>query len=156
MRQENRSELTGRQQSRKEFRLAKPASAFRGGAAVSAGMLTAGQLRGPRVQRVFQGVYANADEPMTHRLRCAGAALALPPHTVITGRSAADLWGVALARSQDPVEVLAPPGTRIARRAGLNVRRTLIRPGESVPWSEAAVATPLRTALDLLLDRPLP
>ncbi|MGQ0776996.1 MAG: endonuclease domain-containing protein [Pseudonocardiales bacterium] len=123
---------------------------------MAAGVLTRGQLRGPKVQRVFQGVYAFAGEPMTHELRCAGAALALPASTVITGRSAAGLWGIQLARAQDPVEIVAPETIRIARRGGLDVRRSMVRPGESVPWSEVAVATPLRMALDLLLDRPLP
>ncbi|MFN2496775.1 MAG: endonuclease domain-containing protein [Pseudonocardiaceae bacterium] len=108
------------------------------------------------MQRLFQGVYACADEPVTHQLRCAGAALALPPDTVITGRSAAVLWGVQLARAQDPVEVVVPDATRITRRASLDVRRGIVRPDESTPWSAVAVASPLRTALDLLLDRALP
>lgn len=129
---------------------------FRGSDAVLAGTLTQTQLRGPGVQRLFQGVYAYAEEPMTHQLRCAGAALVLPPGTVITGRSAADLWGVSLARAQDPVEVLAPEATRITRGAGVHVRRTLVRSDETVPWSQVAVARPLRMTLDLLLDRPLP
>ncbi|MGH3978831.1 MAG: endonuclease domain-containing protein [Pseudonocardiaceae bacterium] len=141
---------------RRESRLGPPGPVFRGTDAVLAGALTRSQLRGPKVQRLFQGIYALASEPMTHELRCAGAALALPPATVITGRSAAGLWGVQLARAQDPVEVLAPDTTRIARRAGMDVRRTLVHPDESTPWSEAAVATPPRMALDLLLDRPLP
>lgn len=121
-----------------------------------AGRLTLGQLRGPQVQRLFQGVYASADEPMTHGLRCAGAALALPSDTVITGRSAAILWGVPLARALDPVEVVIPDATRITRRTGLDVRRSTVRPDESVPWSGIAVATPLRMTLDLLLTRPPP
>lgn len=138
------------------IRLAGPAPAFRGSDAVLAGRLTPGQLRGPQVQRLLQGVYAFAAEPLTHQLRCAGAALALPPDAVITGRSAAVLWGVPLARAQDPVEIVVPEVTRIARRVGLDVRRAVVRPDESTPWSAIAVATPLRTALDLLLNRPLP
>ena len=137
-------------------RLGAPTPVFRGSDAVSAGRLTRGQLRGPKVQRLFQGVYVFTGEPVTHQLRCAGAALALPPDTVITGRSAAVLWGVQLARAQDPVEIVVPDATRIARRAGLDVRRSVIRPDESTPWSTVAVATPLRTTLDLLFDRPLP
>ena len=64
---------------RREIRLEPPAPAFRGSDAVLAGTLTRSQLRGPKVQRLFQGVYALAREPMTHELRCAGAALVLPP-----------------------------------------------------------------------------
>lgn len=140
----------------KEIRLPAPAPVFRGSDAVRTGALTRGQLRGSKVQRLFQGVYALAGQPMTHELRCAGAALALPPDAVLTGRSAAELWGVRLAHSRDPVEVVVPEDTRIARRAGLDVRRTLIRPGESLPWSGVTVATPLRMTLDLLLNRSLP
>lgn len=141
---------------RKEIKLGDPAVVFRGTDAVVAGALTRSQLRGPAVQRLFQGVYALAGEPITHELRCSAAALALPPETVITGRSAANLWGVQLARAQDCVHVVVPDRTRIARRTGLDVRRTLIRPNERTPWSEVAVATPLRTTFDLLLDQPLP
>lgn len=36
------------------------------------------------------------------------------------------------------------------------MRRSVVRADEATPWSAVAVATPLRTALDLLLDRPLP
>lgn len=140
----------------REIKLGDPAPVFRGTDAVVAGALTRSQLRGPAVRRLYQGVYAHASEPVTHELRCAAAALALPPETVITGRSAAGLWGVQLARTQDCVQVVVPDRTRIARRAGLDVRRTLVRPDECTPWSEVAVATPLRMTLDLLLDQPLP
>jgi hypothetical protein len=63
---------------------------------------------------------------------------------------------VQLTHAQDCVHVVVPDRTRIARRAGLDVRRTLVRPDECTPWSEVAVATPPRTTLDLLLDQPLP
>ena len=61
-----------------------------------------------------------------------------------------------LARARDCVHVVVPDSTRIARRAGLDVRRTLVKANECMPWSEVAVATPLRVTLDLLLDQPLP
>lgn len=140
----------------REIKLGDPAPVFKGTDAVLAGTLTRSQLRGPAVKRLFQGVYALASEPITHKLRCSAAALALPPEAVITGRSAAGLWGVQLARAQDCVQVVVPDNTRIARRTGLDVRRTFVSANECTPWSEVAVATPLRTTLDLLLDRPLP
>ena len=140
----------------KEIKLTDPAPVFKGTDAVVMGALSRSQLPGSTVRRLFQGVYALRNEPMTHDLRCAAAALALPPETVITGKSAAGLWGVQPARAEDCVQVVVPDNTRIARRTGLNVRRTVVRPHECTPWSEGAVATPLRTTLDLLLDRPLP
>jgi hypothetical protein len=139
-----------------DIMLREPAPVFKGTDAVLAGDLTRGQLRGPTVQRLFQGVYALRGEPMTHELRCAAAALALPAEAVITGRSAANLWGVQLARAHDRIQIVVPDSTRIARRAGLDVRRTLVRADERTSWSEIAVASPLRTTLDLLLDQPLP
>ncbi|MGH4011081.1 MAG: endonuclease domain-containing protein [Pseudonocardiaceae bacterium] len=129
---------------------------FRGSDAVRAGVLSRGQLRGPAVRRLFQGVYSPASVAETHELYCIGAGLALPPSAVVTGRSAATLRGVALARAQDPVEVLVPLEARVIRGSGLAVRRTVVQPDESVPWSGTRLATPRRMALDLLLDRPLP
>ena len=129
---------------------------FRGSDAVRTGALSRAQLRGPEVRRLFQGVYAPIDMAVTHDLYCAGAGLVLPPTAVITGRSAATVRGVALARTDDPVEALVPLGARVVRTSGLTVRRTAIRPEE---WEQSAglrLATPQRMALDLLLDRPLP
>lgn len=130
--------------------------AFRGSDAVAAGLLTAAQLRGPQVQRLFNGVYAFADVPRTHQLYCEGAALIMPPAAVLTGRSAATVRGTQLAWPDDPVELAVPTGSRIARRRGLDVRRTELHPAEWTCWHGIGLATPLRTALDLLLDRSLP
>ncbi|MGH3688103.1 MAG: hypothetical protein ACRDRU_04205 [Pseudonocardiaceae bacterium] len=134
----------------REIKLGDPAPVFKGTDAVLTGALTRGQLRGPAVQRLFQGVYALASEPITHELRCSAAALALPAETVITGRSAAGLWGVRLARAQDCVQVVVSDSIRIAWCSGLDVRRTFVSTNECTPWSEVAVATPLRTTLDRL------
>lgn len=108
------------------------------------------------MRRLFQGVYSLAGVAQTHALYCIGAGLALPPSVVATGRSAATLRGVALARTEDPVEVLVPLETRVVRRSGLAVRRTVVQPDEWALWSGMRLATPQRMALDLLLDRPLP
>lgn len=129
---------------------------FRGSEAVAAGILTAGQLRGPAVRRLFQDVYVVAGTPDTHELRCAGAALVLPPEATVTGRSAATLRGAPLARPTEPVELVVPEEVRIFRRSGLDIRRCETRPGEREPWRDVGLATPLRMGLDLLLDRSLP
>lgn len=78
------------------------ASVSRGRDAVRAGVLTPGELRGPAVRRLFQGVYSLAGVAQTHALYCAGAGLALPRSAVVTGRSAATLRGVALAYPRTP------------------------------------------------------
>ncbi len=67
--------------------------AFRGSEAVANSDLTYGQLRGPAFVRLFRDVYLPAGMPVTHEIRCQGAALALPGEAVITGRSAATLRG---------------------------------------------------------------
>jgi hypothetical protein len=92
-----------------------------GSEAIRTGTLTAGQLRGPGVRRLFQDVYVPARFSDSHELRCEGAALILPPEAVITGRSAATLRGVKLARPTDPVEVLIPESVQVNRRAGIDV-----------------------------------
>lgn len=129
---------------------------FRGSDAVRAGALRQGQLRGSAVRRLFQGVYSQASVAQTHELYCTAAGLALPPSAVITGRSAATLRGVALARPQDPVEALVPLEARVVRGSGLAVRRTTVDRDDWVSWSGLRLATPQRMALDLLLGRPLP
>lgn len=129
---------------------------FRGSEAIREGVLTVAQLRGRAVRRLFQDVYVPAGVPDSHELRCAGAELVLPQEAVLTGRSAATLRGIPLARAGDPVELIVPEAVRVFRRAGLDIRRTEQRAVESEPWGRIGLATPLRMSLDLLLDRPLP
>ena len=57
----------------------------------------------------------------------------MPPEAVITGRSAATLRGVALARAGDPVEVLIPEAVQVNRRTGFRVRRTQVGASEREP-----------------------
>jgi hypothetical protein len=129
---------------------------FRGSAAVQAGVLSRGRLRGPEFQRLFRDVYVRTSTKVTHELRCRAASLALPDGAAITGRSAASVRGVRIAWPDDPVQILAPPEMRLGRRNGLDVRRTVIEPDEVEPWAYGLLATPMRSTLDLLLGRPLP
>lgn len=129
---------------------------FRGSEAVATGAVTAGQLRGQQFRRIFRDVYVPAELPVTHEVRCQGAALILPEKAVITGRSAATLRGLPLARTGDPVEAVVGLETRVFRRAGLDLRRCEVRDDETEAWSGIRLATRQRMAFDLLLDRPLP
>ncbi|QWF81468.1 endonuclease domain-containing protein [Amycolatopsis sp. CA-230715] len=115
------------------------------------GLITAGQLRGPAVRRLFQDAYARADVEVTHELRCRAAALIVPAQAVLTGRSAATVHGVALANPYDPVEFVVPEKHRFGPIAGIKVRRTAVTPTESRPWQGIRIARPARVALDLLL-----
>ncbi|WP_228004390.1 DUF559 domain-containing protein [Amycolatopsis sp. YIM 10] len=123
---------------------------FRGSAAVAAGFVTKAQLQGPRFRRLFQDVYVRSDVKVTHALRCRGATLRVPPEAVLTGRSAATVHGVKLAKPYDPVEFVVPETSRFGPVAGMRIRRTNIKPGESKPWANARMARPIRIALDLI------
>jgi very-short-patch-repair endonuclease len=140
----------------RKIRAADICGVFRGSEAVAAGVLTADQLRGSQFRRLYRDVYLPAAMPVTHPVCCEGIALALPTDAVITGRSAATLRGVPLARATDPVEIVVPLETRIARRTGVDVRRTDLATDDKAPWSGIGLATPLRMSLDLLFDRALP
>lgn len=124
---------------------------FRGSDARNAGLVTPGQLRGPRFRRLFQDVYAPADIPVTHALRCRAAALLAPANAVLTGRSAATVLGVTLAKAYDPVEFVVPEKSRFGPIQGIRIRRTEVMRTESQAWQGVRIAKPVRIALDLLL-----
>jgi hypothetical protein len=63
---------------------------------------------------------------------------------VITGRSAATLRGVPLART-DPVGAVVGLDTRVFRRAGLDLRRCEVRDGEAQAWSGIRMVTRQRS-----------
>ncbi|MGH3437510.1 MAG: hypothetical protein ACRDRN_13695 [Sciscionella sp.] len=124
---------------------------FRGSQARKAGLVTLGQLRGHSFRRLFQDVYAPAELPVTHELRCRGAALIVPKEAVLTGRSAATVRGVELAKPHDPVEFIVPEEFRFGPIRGIHVRRTEVQRNESRHWQGIRIARPARVALDLIL-----
>ncbi|MGY1830609.1 endonuclease domain-containing protein [Geodermatophilus sp. SYSU D01180] len=124
------------------------AGVFRGSSAVASGALTRRQLGGATWRRVLQDVYVHRDVPSTHELRARAAALLLPS-AVVTGRSAAVLWGLDLAGAGDDVEVTLRPGTHQVRLAGVAARRAVIRPADVTRRLGLRVTTPEATALRL-------
>jgi hypothetical protein len=104
-------------------------------------------LKSAACHRVIHGVYRTESTPLTHELRCRAAALVLPAESVITARSAATLHGVPLARPSDPVEVLVPDARP---RYGIRSWRLRNKTSDSTAWNGLRLATPARTALDLL------
>ena len=121
---------------------------FLGSAAVEAGLLSRRQLAGHSWRRLFQDVYVHHDVPVTHELRARGAVLLLPS-AVLTGISAAALWGVELARPDEDVEVTLRPGTPMVRVRGLRSRRAQLRAGDVVRVRGLRVTTPAMTAVRL-------
>jgi hypothetical protein len=127
---------------------------FLGSWAVRTGVLTAGQLRGPAWRRLFRDVYVDAPVPDTHRPRARAAAALLVPGAVITGASAAVLWGVELVGVGDEVELTLPPGSHPRRHPGLVVRRTVLPAADVRVHAGVRVSTPEATVLRLARTLP--
>lgn len=127
---------------------------FLGVHAVRSGLLTPRQLQRDCWRSVLRGVYVHRDVPVTHELRARAASLLLPD-AVVTGRSAATLWGVGLAQPKDDVEVTLSPGTHPVRITGLRARRALLETAHVWRRRGLPVTSPVATALRLsaALDR---
>jgi hypothetical protein len=122
---------------------------------VTSGLLSARELRSSAWQRLYRDVYACADVPVTHALRAVAAAGLLVPGSVVTGRSAAALWGVPLAERDDDVELTVPPGANVCRVPGVSVRRRALEPDQVTVRRGARTTTPEATAVDLARRGPL-
>ncbi|PRY51660.1 uncharacterized protein DUF559 [Geodermatophilus tzadiensis] len=122
---------------------------FRGSAQVAAGRLTKAQLRSSAWQRVFRDVYACSTVTVTHRLRAVAAARLLVPGAVVSGRSAAVLWGVDVAGPADDVELTVPPGSSACTVPGVRVRRWPLAGDQVTARSGTRVTTAPVTAVDL-------
>ncbi|HLT10094.1 MAG TPA: hypothetical protein VK028_04715, partial [Micromonosporaceae bacterium] len=122
---------------------------FRGSEAVRDGLLTAKMLRGPAWIRVRNDVYADSRLDRDHELACRAASLVLPDSAVISGRSAAYLYGIEHAASfSDPVCITLPPGQPWPRQ-NLVVHRTALEVADVQALSFCRLTSPLRTAWDL-------
>lgn len=117
--------------------------------------MTPAQLRSLAWVRLFPDVYACASLPVTHGLRTEAAACLLLPGSVVAGRGAATWWGVPMAGATEDVELLLPVGHRAGATRGLRVRRAAVGRSEVRSVRGVAVASPVRTALDLARTRPL-
>jgi hypothetical protein len=123
--------------------------------AVEAGVLTPRQLRSGAWQRLFRDVYACADVVVTHRLRALAAARLLVPGAVVSGRSAAVLWGVPAAERDDDVELIVAPGATVCRVPGVRVRRRALSPAWVTTRDGARMTSAEVTAVDLARVGPL-
>jgi len=128
---------------------------FRGSEAVRSGRLTRHQLHSSAWRRLFPDVYACSALEVTHELRAEAVTSLLVPGAVASGRTAATLWGVELAGSEDDVECTAPGSTGAGSVTGVRVGRSRLSPEEVTRRRGVPVTTPLRTALDLARIRPL-
>jgi very-short-patch-repair endonuclease len=122
--------------------------AFRGTAAVEAGLVTKDQLRGPRYRRPFPDTYVRADYRADLALRSRVAYRYVEGRGVLAGYSAAELLGASCGPADAPAEVLVPGGKQ-RDHDGLIVHRDRIAPGEIAEVDGVRLTSPLRTAYDL-------
>jgi hypothetical protein len=111
-------------------------------------MLTARQLRGETWRRVFHDVYVHRAVPDSHALRATAASVLLPD-AVVTGCSAAVLWGVELAGVTDDVEVTLIPATHMVRVEGIRARRARLSREHVGRRGGVPVSSPAATAIRL-------
>ena len=124
------------------------AEPFLGWWAVDEGLLTPDQLRSGAWRTVLRGVYVHRDVPLTHEVR-ARAACVLLPRAVVSGRSAAVLWGVDLVGPSHDVEVTVPARSHPSRIRGLCVRRAALPSEQRSHRRGIPVTSPESTALRL-------
>jgi very-short-patch-repair endonuclease len=124
--------------------------AFRGSAAIAAGLVTRGELRGKRFQRLFPDTYITLpdDGPPDLTLRSLAAYRYVEGTGVLSGYSAAEMLGASCGPWGAPAEVTVPRGGQRSP-AGLLVHRTSLHPGEITQVKGLTVTSPVRTAYDL-------
>jgi hypothetical protein len=124
--------------------------AFRGSAAVAAGLTTWTVLHGPGFLRVFPDTYVTAPDggAIDLKLRSLAAYRYVEGAGVLSGYSAAELLGASCGPWDAPAEVTVPHrGQRSP--AGLIVNRAALSPGEMKEVGGLKVTSPVRTAYDL-------
>ncbi|WP_104525561.1 endonuclease domain-containing protein [Blastococcus atacamensis] len=128
---------------------------FRGSTVVARGLLTPNQLRGPAWRRLFADVYVHVDTPVSHALMARAAAAMVVPGAVVTGRSAAVMWGVDMAGADDEVELTVPRSSHPRRIRGVRVRRAELLAGHVRRHRGVAVTSPAATAVRLAASLPV-
>ncbi|MBV9142887.1 MAG: DUF559 domain-containing protein [Pseudonocardiales bacterium] len=120
---------------------------LRGSLAVSAGLVTKGQLRGPGFRRLFSDIYLPAHLVPTLAVRSRGAYLLVAGRGAVAGYSAAELLGARIAPRDADAEVVADRDVRECR--GLRVHRERLAEDEVETAAGLVVTSALRTAYDL-------
>jgi hypothetical protein len=120
---------------------------------VASGLLTPAQLRSSAWRRLFYDVYVDSRVVETHLLRCQALSLRLPADAVISGRSAAQIWGACMGEADDPIEVLCP---RRLTAEGVRATRGSLAQAERAVWYGVPVPIVAHTAWELARTLPLP
>lgn len=126
---------------------------FRGSAAIAAGLITPGGLRGPRYRRLFPDIYVPAGAAVDLGLLSRAAYLLVAGRGALGGYSAAELLGADCAPLGAPAEVVLPH--RLRARENLLVRQDEVPADELQVVDGIVVTAPVRTAYDLGRRDPL-
>jgi hypothetical protein len=111
--------------------------------------LTHAALQSAPWRRLFRDVWVHVDVPDTREVRLSAVRLILPDRATVCGLTAAWLHGVDVRRIDDlDIHVGFPPGTRVRRRAGLDVCQETLAESDVVIVDGLRVTSPLRTAFD--------
>lgn len=121
---------------------------FRGADAIARGLVTAGELRGPRFTQVFRGIHVARRSRLDLRIRSRAAFLLVNGDGAVGGWSAAELLGASCGPVDAPAELVVPGGN-VRARPGLIVHRERLDAGDVTTAAGCRVTTPLRTAWDL-------
>jgi hypothetical protein len=116
---------------------------------IAAGVLTPNELRSTAWRRLFHDVYVCSCVPVTHAVRATAACWKLLPGSVVSGRSAAVLWGIDAAGDFDDVELTVPPGRNVTVARGIRVHRRSLQSDDITIRRGVRVTTPIATALDV-------
>jgi hypothetical protein len=110
------------------------------------------QLRSRCWRRLFPNVYVHVDLPLTHELRLQAVLLAAPPGAVVTGLTAAWLFGVWSPRpgTELPLELGVRREDRNTSAARAVSRRIVLDPVDVNEWNGLAVTSPERTCFQLM------
>lgn len=123
--------------------------AFRGSAAIAAGLITRGVLRGPAFLRLFPDTYVRAGAgPPNLMVRSLAAYRYVEGRGVLSGYSAAEVLEASCGPRDTPAEVIVP-GRAQRPHPGLIVHRERPAPGEIVAVDGIRCTFPPRTAYDL-------
>jgi very-short-patch-repair endonuclease len=131
-----------------------PTGPFRGSEALTEGLLTRGQLRGPRYRRIYPDVYVPSGMPDNLLTRSKAAYLLVSRQDgVLAGYSAAVLLGADCAPWRAPAEVLVPRNTRA--HPGLVIHHGAPDDADITEVAGCRVTTAARSAWDLARRLPL-
>jgi hypothetical protein len=114
------------------------------------------QLRGASWTAPFRGVRTETAAALDLRARCQALLAVAPRGSVISGLSAAKLYGWWLPYRGDPaiIDITVPP-PHAMRRGGVDCHRRIVPADHRTALNGLAITTPVRTLLDLAASQPL-